>query len=338
MPGILLRHDASRLHDTGAHPERIARIVAVEQALAERDWLGYRVADSPDVPDGALHAVHPARYCSAIEAQCASGGGALDPDTITSEGSYLAARHACGGAVAMVDELAAGRAGIGASLHRPPGHHAEAGRSMGFCLLNHAAVAARHAVEAHGLERVLILDWDVHHGNGTNDIFHADASVFYASIHESPLYPGTGSAADAGSGSAQGLTLNMPVASGSGDSMFAALVDHALLPAALYWRPQLVLISAGFDAHADDPLAGCVVTEAGYARMAASMLWLSTELDVPLGLVLEGGYDLPALVSSLLATLETLAGVVEAPVWAEPSPAVADVAERALAGVKADRA
>ena len=215
MPGLILRHDSSRNHDTGAHPERIARIVAVEDALAAEAWLGFDVADSPDVPDAALHAVHPEAYSAALEAICASGGGALDADTFVSAGSYEAARHAAGGAVALVDALLGGAAPFGASLHRPPGQHAEQARAMGFCLFNSVAVGARHALQRHGAGRVLILDWDVHHGNGTNDIFHADPGVLFISIHESPLYPGTGPASDTGSGAGEGLTVNIPVPAGT---------------------------------------------------------------------------------------------------------------------------
>lgn len=307
MSAILLRHESSRRHETGQHPERVARIVAIEHALAQNGWLGYEVHDSPDVPDAALHAVHPRSYCEMIEAACAAGGGALDPDTIVSEGSYNAARHAAGGAVALVDALLSGAAEVGASLHRPPGHHAEAQRAMGFCLFNSVAVAARHAIAAHGLERVLILDWDVHHGNGTNDIFNADPSVLYASIHQSPLYPGTGDASDAGTGPGLGLTVNLPVPAGSGNAIFSSLVEHVVVPAASAWDAQLVLVSAGFDAHASDPLAGCAVTEAGFAAMAGAVRRLCGELAVPLGVVLEGGYDLDSLASSLLTTLETVA-------------------------------
>jgi acetoin utilization deacetylase AcuC-like enzyme len=329
VPGLLLRHDSSQAHDTGPHPERIARIVAIERALTEAGWLGMEVADSPDVPGDALSAVHPDAYVSAIEASCAAGGGALDPDTFVSEGSYVAARHAAGGAVALVDALCAREVPFGASLHRPPGHHAEPARAMGFCLFNNIAIAARHAIAGHGLERVLILDWDVHHGNGTNDIFHADPGVLFVSIHQSPLYPGTGAASDFGSGPGTGLTVNIPVPAGSGDALYRSLVEHVVAPAARAWRPQLVLVSAGFDAHADDPLAGCMVSAAGFAAMAAVVRDLGAELEAPVGVVLEGGYDLDALTTSLLATLETF---MQAPDGGgDPPPAsdaVAAVARR----------
>ncbi len=307
MAGVIYRHDASRGHDTGAHPERIARIEAIERELTARAWLGYEVAESPPATPSQLHAVHPHRYVEAIEAACAGGGGALDADTIVSPGSFAAAAHAAGGAAALVDALVQGEASAGASLHRPPGHHAEAARAMGFCLFNSVAVAARHAIDAHGLERVAILDWDVHHGNGTNDIFHADPRVLFISIHESPLYPGTGPASDRGSGPGEGFTVNLPVPSGTGDGAYASLVEHVAAPRIRAHDAQLLLVSAGFDAHADDPLAGCRVTEDGFAAMTATVRRLTDDLGIGLGVVLEGGYDLGALTRSLIATLEVAA-------------------------------
>lgn len=307
MRPLILRHDASLHHDTGPHPERIARMEAIERELEARGWLGYEVRDSSPAGPRLIDAVHAAGHREAIAAACAAGGGALDADTIVSAGSYDAALHAAGGAAEAVDVLLSGSAPVAASLHRPPGHHADANRAMGFCLFNSVAVAARHARDAHGLDRVLILDWDVHHGNGTNDIFHADPGVLFVSIHQAPLYPGSGPATDRGSGDGTGFTVNLPVPPGSGDDVYRALVDHVVVPAARAYAPQLVLISAGFDAHAADPLAGCTVTEAGFAGMAASVRRLAAELEVPVGLVLEGGYDLQALASSLAATLEVLA-------------------------------
>jgi acetoin utilization deacetylase AcuC-like enzyme len=177
---------------------------------------------------------------------------------------------------------------------------------MGFCLFNNVAVAARRALDHWGAERVLILDWDVHHGNGTNDIFHRDPDVLYVSIHESPLYPGTGPASDVGSGPGEGYTVNLPVSAGSGDEAWSSLVEHVVGSLGREYRPDLILLSAGFDAHVRDPLAGCVVTRAGYAQMSASMRALADELDVPLGVVLEGGYDLEALAESTVATMQVV--------------------------------
>jgi acetoin utilization deacetylase AcuC-like enzyme len=306
-PPVLLSHPSSLAHDTGPHPERAERMVAIERELAARDWLGCERAQSPAAAPEAIAAIHPPEYVEAIHRVTAAGGGALDVDTLVSRGSWEAALHAAGGAVELVDRLAAGASPSGVSLHRPPGHHAEPARAMGFCLFNNAAIAARHAIDSHGLERVLILDWDVHHGNGTNDIFHTSPAVLYASIHQSPLYPGTGPAADVGAGEGRGYTLNLPVPPGSGDAAFCSLVEHVVVPVARAFAPQLLLVSAGYDAHADDPLADCAVSDGGYAAMTRSMRRLGAELDAPVGVVLEGGYDLGALARSVAATVEVLA-------------------------------
>jgi acetoin utilization deacetylase AcuC-like enzyme len=191
-------------------------------------------------------------------------------------------------------------------LSRPPGHHAERDRAMGFCFFNNVAVAARRATASHGLSRVMIVDWDVHHGNGTNDIFHADADVLFLSIHESPLYPMTGPESDVGSGEGRGYTVNLPVPGGSGDAVYRSLIEHVACGLIRSWEPQLVLVSAGFDAHRDDPLATCRVSEAGYAGMTASLRRACDGVDAPLGLVLEGGYDLGALSDSMAALMPVL--------------------------------
>ncbi len=309
---VYLEHRSSLEHDTGPHPEQPARIVAIERELAQRNWIGYERLSSPAADRDALIAVHPERHVEMIERVSARGGGQLDLDTVLSEGSYNAALHAAGGAVQLVDLLVAGDAPTGFSAHRPPGHHAERNQAMGFCLFNNIAIAARHALAHRGLQRVLILDWDVHHGNGTNDIFHSSDEVLFISIHQSPLYPGTGPAADVGSGAGRGFTVNLPVPPGSGDDDYRSLVEHVVAPIALAFAPQLVLISAGYDAHEDDPLANCTVTEAGFAAMARTMRRIGAELDAPVGGVLEGGYQLNALARSVAATLEALAEPVAA--------------------------
>jgi acetoin utilization deacetylase AcuC-like enzyme len=318
MPApVLFHHPSSLEHDTGGHPENARRIVAIRQALEERGWLGWDVRLSPAAARAAVAAVHPERHIARIEALCARGGGMIDMDTIVSEGSFQAALHAAGGCVAMVDALLDGTAGCtaGASLHRPPGHHAEPSRAMGFCLFDSVAVGAQHALDARGARRVMIFDWDVHHGNGTNAIFHGRDDVLFCSIHQSPLYPGTGPASDVGSGDGEGFTVNMPVPAGSGDEVFLSHVAHVVVPLARAFEPDLLLVSAGFDAHADDPLASCLVTDAGFAGMAALMRACATELGVPLGIVLEGGYDLGALSRSVVATLEVVGaeGPVDVP-------------------------
>ncbi len=310
---VLLSHPSSLRHETGPHPEQPARMVAIERELSARGWLGYERVASPPVDRATLLAVHPEHHVEMVEEAAALGGAQIDPDTVVSEGSFEAALHAAGGAVALVDRLLDGAAPTGFSVHRPPGHHAERARAMGFCLFNSIAVAARHALDARGLSRVMIVDWDVHHGNGTNDIFHEDPRVLFCSIHQWPLYPGTGAARDVGSGRGRGFTVNVPVDPGSGDEEFCSVVDHVAVPLARAWEPQLVLISAGYDAHREDPLADCRVSDAGFAAMAASLRDVGADLGVPVGAVLEGGYALDALARGVAVTMAALAGDAGAP-------------------------
>ncbi len=326
-PPVLLRHPSSLEHDTGPHPENARRIVAIERALADRDWLGWDVRLSPAAERASIEAIHPPAHVARIEAICERGGGMIDMDTIVSPGSFRAALHAAGGATAMVDALlGAEGAPAAASLHRPPGHHAEPAQAMGFCLFDNVAIAAQHALDEHGAQRVMIVDWDVHHGNGTNAIFHERADVLFCSIHQWPLYPGTGPASDVGTGPGAGFSVNMPVPGGSGDAVFVSHLEHVVAPLARAYEPDLLLVSAGYDAHADDPLAGCVVSDDGYVAMAASMRATADGLGIPLGIVLEGGYDLGALSRCVVATLE-VAGAQDPP--GAPQLALHPLAERA---------
>ena len=274
--------------------------------------------------------MHPASHVDEIESICQGGGGRIDLDTAAVPATWEAALRAAGGACAAVDALIEDGVPAAFCAMRPPGHHAEAARAMGFCFFNSVAVAARHALAAHGLERVLIVDWDVHHGNGTNDIFHASREVLFASIHQSPLYPGTGQASDVGSGAGRGYTINLPVPGGSGDERFASLVEHVIVPAARVFAPQLVLVSAGFDAHRLDPLASCALSEEGYVAMAASLRRLADELEAPLGMVLEGGYSTAALAASCVALMPVLAG-------SEPGPDLSSLPVDPLAAAARDR-
>ena len=327
MASVFLSHPSSLEHDTGAHPEQAARITAIERELAARDWLGFERRSSPAVERALLAAVHPEAYIDAIEWASVRGGRALDPDTVISWGSFEAALHAAGGAVRMVELLLDGEAAYAFSAHRPPGHHATPTRGMGFCLFNNVAVAARFALDRRDLERVMILDWDVHHGNGTNDIFHTSDRVLFVSIHQSPLYPGTGPSTDVGVGSGEGFTVNLPVPPGSGDEVFRSLVDHVALPLLAAFEPQLVLISAGYDAHRDDPLADCVLTEEGYAAMTRSVRSACGSVGTALGCVLEGGYALVALARSVAATMSEL--TPEAPAGPPDEIEVSPVAAQA---------
>jgi acetoin utilization deacetylase AcuC-like enzyme len=225
----------------------------------------------------------------------------------------------------MVEELLAARAPFGFCGLRPPGHHAERASAMGFCLFNNVAIGAQRAL-ALGAERVLVLDWDVHHGNGTNDVFHARDDVLFASLHQSPLYPGTGPLRDTGSGPGEGFSLNLPVPPGSGEGTFLSLVQHVVAPAARAFEPDLVLVSAGYDAHRDDPLASCSLEDRSFAALAAQVRELGRELGAPVGAVLEGGYELGALARSVAATLEALGGEGSAPDL-EPDAVTAQAAE-----------
>jgi acetoin utilization deacetylase AcuC-like enzyme len=303
---IWFRDEDPMAHDVPGHPERPARIRALEAEMSAHEWFGCERMSANEVSRSVLDAVHPAAYVAYLEELCASGGGMIDMDTVAVPGTFRAALRACGGAVALVDALLGGDAACGVSALRPPGHHAESARAMGFCFFGNAAVAARRATTAFGLSRVMIVDWDVHHGNGTNDIFHADDDVLFVSLHEYPLYPGTGPASDVGTGAGEGFTVNLPVPGGSGDAAYRSLVEHVACALIRSWEPELLLISAGFDAHRDDPLATCRVTEAGFAGMTASLRRAADAVGAPVGVVLEGGYDLGALANSMAALMPVL--------------------------------
>jgi acetoin utilization deacetylase AcuC-like enzyme len=333
MASLFLEHPSSLEHDTGSHPEQPARIAAIQRELDRRDWLGFERVRSPAVEREVLTAVHPEAYIESIERLSARGGGALDLDTIASAGSFDAALHAAGGAVRMVEMLLDGEAERAFSAHRPPGHHAIPARAMGFCLFNNVAVAARYALDARGLDRVMIVDWDVHHGNGTNDIFHSTNAVLFVSIHQWPLYPGSGAASDVGAGEGEGFTVNLPVPPGTGDEEYRSLVDRIAVPLARAYEPQLMLISAGYDAHRDDPLADCQLTDEGFAAMTRSLRDAADSIGAPLGCVLEGGYALDALARSVATTMETL---VESEAIAPEEPA-ADGAIEAQARTRLSR-
>ncbi len=343
MGYVYLEHPSSLEHDTSAyggegsadvHPDQARRITAIEAALSAQGWFGFERLRAPAVDRRVLSAVHPEAYIALIEQACRSGGTFLDWDTVVSRRSFEAALYAVGGAVRMVELLLDGEASAGFSAHRPPGHHALPSRAMGFCVFNNVAVAARYALDVRGLERVMIIDWDVHHGNSTEQVFRAARQVLYVSIHQSPLFPWTGHPSDVGEGEGTGFTVNLPVPPGSGDELWVSLIEHVVVPLAYSFEPQLVLISAGYDAHREDPVADCTVTEAGFAAMTRAIARVCASLGVPVGAVLEGGYALGALGRSVAATLQALSGrpdSVPASPWpGEPTP-LARQARRALA-------
>jgi acetoin utilization deacetylase AcuC-like enzyme len=276
---------------------------AIGAELERRDWLGFERREAPRATEEQLLAVHTPEHVSAVR-ETSEREGAFDLDTPTSSGSWEAALHAAGGACALVEALLGGGERAGFSILRPPGHHAERSRAMGFCLFANVSVAARHALDSLGAERVFVLDWDVHHGNGTNAIFHESPEVLFASIHQYPFYPGTGPLSDAGTGDGEGFSINLPVPGGAGEDVFCGLVEHVVLPAARAFDPNLVLVSAGYDAHRDDPVGGCSLDTSSFAELTRQVLTLGK----PVGCVLEGGYDLDGLAMSVAATMEVLAG------------------------------
>jgi acetoin utilization deacetylase AcuC-like enzyme len=297
---------------TATAPESAGRITAIRDHLKRCGLLDRLLQNRPG-PCGRedLERVHAPSYIDRVEAACRRAPENLDPDTGVSAGSWEAALTAAGGAVAACDTVMGGLARTAFVACRPPGHHAEADRAMGFCLFNNVAVAARHLQQRHGLARVFIVDWDVHHGNGTQHAFEDDDTVFYFSTHQFPFYPGTGHRGERGRGRGIGYTLNMPLTAGAGDADYATLFRSVLLPAIDGFRPEFILISAGFDAHRDDPLAGMALSEAGYREMTAIVRQAA---DAHCGgrivSVLEGGYDLKALASSVEAHLEALGSKV----------------------------
>jgi acetoin utilization deacetylase AcuC-like enzyme len=291
-----------------SHPERPERLMAARDALATTSLsLERRTLTARDATDEELARVHDAAYVEQL-GQSAGKQGFFDADTYFAPGSAAAARRAAGGVVALVDALLNGSAEYGIALVRPPGHHALPGSAMGFCLLNNVAIAAAHA-RAAGCDRVMIVDWDVHHGNGTQAMFYDDPSVLYLSLHQFPFYPGTGSAAEIGCGDGQGYTVNVPLSAGCGDDDYAAAFERLVSPIVEQYAPDLLLVSAGYDAHVRDPLASMRLSAAAYGEMTDALLRsLPNRGAARFALVLEGGYDLIGLHSSLERTLQALDG------------------------------
>jgi acetoin utilization deacetylase AcuC-like enzyme len=308
--GLYLSHPACLEHDPRAHmqehPDTPERLEAIERTLAGQDWLGWERRAAPPAQETQLELIHSAGHVQRIRELSLAGGGAIDADTFVGEPSYRAALHAAGGACEMTRALVAGEAMLGFCGVRPSGHHAEPDRAMGFCLFNNVALAAEFAIRELGARRVFILDWDVHHGNGTAEAFRRRSDVLFASIHQSGIYPGTGSLSDVGSGAGEGFTINLPVPAGSEEELWLSLVEHIVIPAAAAFEPELVLLSAGFDAHRADPLAGCRLQAGSFGEMARRARELAMKLGVPLGAVLEGGYEPTALAECVLETLAAL--------------------------------
>jgi acetoin utilization deacetylase AcuC-like enzyme len=308
MTTLLYTHPACLEHDPGRHhPEAAARLRAVLDALAEPEFDRLERREAPEAALEDLRRVHPGRYVEQIlRAVPRSGHVGIDADTILSPASGEAALRAAGAVVAAVDAVVAGEADNAFCAVRPPGHHAEPAQAMGFCLFNNIAVGALRARKAHGLGRVAVIDFDVHHGNGTQAAFETDAGLFYASTHQSPLYPGTGAARETGIGN----IVNVPLRPMSGSSQFRLGVTQRILPALDAFRPELVLVSAGFDAHRSDPLAQLMLDEGDYTWITEQLLEIACRhAGGRLVSTLEGGYDLAALGASAAAHVRVLMSV-----------------------------
>jgi acetoin utilization deacetylase AcuC-like enzyme len=297
-------------HDTGpGHPERAERAAAIERRLQAGGVLAeLDVRDASRAAIVAVCRVHDADYVRRVESSIAAGARVLDEgDTRVSAESWAAALAAAGGAIDAADRVIAGEWKNAFVAARPPGHHAERDAAMGFCLFNNAAVAAQHARAEHGLERVAIVDWDVHHGNGTQHIFERDPHVFYASLHQWPLYPGTGLASERGIGEGEGATLNLPQPPHAGDREWLGAFESKLLPALEAFRPDLVIVSAGFDAHRDDPLAQTRLSDEAFRTLTRGVGEVARRHAGGRVLsLLEGGYDLDALARCVEAHVEEL--------------------------------
>ncbi len=305
---LLFSDDSMLAHDPGpGHPERPARLSALLDALRAQPVAGTRWRVPQPASGDALLRVHDPEYVAAVES-LAGRHAALDADTFASPGTVDAARLAAGAAVDAVEAVVRGPARRAIALVRPPGHHAERDRAMGFCFFNNIAIAAAHARASLGCARVLIVDWDVHHGNGTQHAFEGRDDVLVFNTHQWPLYPGTGAADEVGRGEGEGFTVNVPLPAGSRDADYAAVYEQLLVPIAEQYRPDLLLVSAGFDAHLADPLAAMELTAGGFGWLCREVRELAERLaGGRIVLLLEGGYDLEALNESVRACLAVLA-------------------------------
>ncbi len=331
---LLVIEDPTFLEHLGpdGHPERPARLEAVGQAIAGFEdqiaRLAPRAADESE-----LLAIHDRPHLQRIDAAVAQAPARLDADTFVSARSAEVAKLAAGSAIDLALASSRAGAGVGIAAVRPPGHHAEGDQAMGFCLYNNVAVAARALQRTAGLEKILILDWDVHHGNGTQHSFDDDPSVLYFSTHQFPYYPGTGDVHEAGRGAGLGTTVNVPMPAGCGDAEYIGVMQRVLVPVARSFDPDMILVSCGFDAHVDDPLASMDVTAQGYFEMTHIVRALADELcGGRLCFVLEGGYALTGLAAGTTATLGALtraeSGPALAPIELEPGSLLKGIVDR----------
>jgi acetoin utilization deacetylase AcuC-like enzyme len=295
-------------HDPGQfHPERPQRLKVLLELARGLDAQKFQLLPPRAASREEIASCHAGDYIDRVQATSTVNRCALDGDTVTSRDSFGVGLLATGGLLKLCDTIAAGEARNGFALVRPPGHHALKDRAMGFCLFNTVAIGARHVLRQYGAERVLIMDWDVHHGNGTQDAFYSDRSVLYLSTHQYPYYPGTGAADESGAGAGAGYTVNLPLPAGCGDPEYLRVFKDIVLPIAEKFAPDWILVSAGFDPHRRDPLGGMNVTESGFGAMAAMLVALAEKYaGGKIAFLLEGGYDLSALKNSVAAVLENI--------------------------------
>jgi acetoin utilization deacetylase AcuC-like enzyme len=306
MSTLLLSHPACLEHLTPmGHPERPDRLRAIEQALEDEKFQTLAREQAPLAPLEIVALCHPMDYVEAIrDASPEEGMVRLDADTSMSPGSYEAAFRAVGGGIQAVDEVMTGKAANAFVAVRPPGHHTEVARPMGFCLFNNAAIAARYAQKKHGAERVAVVDFDVHHGNGSQDIFWSDKNVMYCSTHEMPLFPGTGAVSERGEFN---TVVNAPLRAGDGGDAFRLAFETTILPRLREFKPDLLVISAGFDAHTRDPLANLNLVEADYTWVTQKLIEIAdASASGRIVSMLEGGYDLQGLARSAAAHVTAL--------------------------------
>jgi acetoin utilization deacetylase AcuC-like enzyme len=295
-------------HEPGEfHPERPERIRALLDLAKTLDKDRFQMLPPGVASRRDIESCHGADYVKLVEATSKSNRYALDGDTITCRDSFGVGLLAVGGFLRLIDAIAAGEAQNGFALVRPPGHHALRDRAMGFCLFNTIAIGAHHLKKVYGVKRIMIMDWDVHHGNGTQDSFYEDPSVLFISTHQFPYYPGTGAVTEVGLNAGEGYTLNIPLPAGCGDAEYMRVFNDVVVPTAKEFEPEWILVSAGFDPHRRDPLGGMEVTEAGFAGMTRLLLQLANQYaGGRIALLLEGGYDVAALRNSVAAVLEVM--------------------------------
>ena len=323
-------------HDTGQHPENASRLEAIISHLKQTQLIRQLTLIQPRAAlIEELSSVHSEQHISHVQEVAQRGGGWLDADTVMSPDSYQAALYAAGGIIRATEDVMNREVDSAFALVRPPGHHATSQRAMGFCLFNNVAIATKYALDKYNLERIAIIDFDVHHGNGTQESFYDNPQVLYISTHESPFYPGTGNLDETGKGEAKGTTVNIPLPAGCGDAEYVTAFEQIIVPAVRRFNPQLILVSAGYDTHWADGLAMMQVSVSGFAQMVKIIKGLADELcSGRLVLTLEGGYNLTALAASVKATFDVLLGNtnIEDPLGQSPrglaGPSVAPLIDR----------